>query len=161
MARLALARALPAALLAGAGTTALAGGFLQLSFVPAAIGGLPGPVVAEAVGGVGLIVGVLLGLSAIRRDEGPVPSVPAHVAFSQRSNKPLVAPPRGAPMKPARAEDPLDAQIREVTRRINRAGVMLGTGQLSDAAYKKYVEALKKQRGDLEAMRHDRDARRA
>lgn len=47
----------------------------------------------------------------------------------------------------------IDDQIRDLTKRINKAGVMLATGQLSQQGYLAYVEDLKSQRGKLEAAR--------
>lgn len=58
---------------------------------------------------------------------------------------------RVAPIKEDIAN--IDGQIRDLTRRINKAGVMLATGQLSQQGYLAYVEDLKAQRAKLEAQR--------
>ena len=47
----------------------------------------------------------------------------------------------------------ITAEIRELTRAINKAGVMLATGQISSQGYAQYVEELKQQRGVLERDR--------
>lgn len=54
----------------------------------------------------------------------------------------------------------IDSKIREVTREINKAGVMLATGKLSRDGYSQYVDDLKKQRGDLEAAKIDLEMKR-
>lgn len=58
---------------------------------------------------------------------------------------------RVAPVKDDMAH--VDTEIRELTRKINKAGVMLATGQLSQQGYLAYVEDLKRQRGKLEVVR--------
>lgn len=156
MSHLAWGRASLAVFLVGAGGTALAAGFLGLSFVPASVAGVSGPAAADVLGGVLLLLGVVVGTRAWVKDEAPAPSIPAHVAFSRRQEQPLVAPevkkPQPRAAKPAGLIE-IDEQIREVTKKINRASVMLATGKLSDAGYVRYVDALKAQRGSLESER--------
>lgn len=159
MARLVPARAFLAALFLGAGSAALGSGFLGIAAVPARIGPVPGAVVFEVAGGVLLILGLVVAMRAFEKPDGPLPSVPAHVAFTQRQVQPLVAPPRPAPRvaKPASPASEIDEQIRECTRKINRAAVMLATGKLSNEGYARYVETLKKERGQLERERVKRE----
>lgn len=107
----------------------------------------------------------LLGLTIAftgRRGPQPEASIPAHIAFASRTAQDLVPAPRAARPATARPQvtDPhlvalqgIDEQIRDITRRINKAGVMLATGKLSGDAYTKYVNELKRQRGALEADR--------
>jgi hypothetical protein len=133
---------------------------------------------AVAVAGVlALAVGFVLFGRAFQPPPSPAPSIPAHVAFSQRASvdpmalpqreavasKPVAklsgtAPALGTPRPTAAtaADDP-DEQIRELTRRINRAGVMLATGKLSGEGYAKYVEDLKRQRSQIEASKAHRE----
>lgn len=149
-------RAWLAALLISAGGAALAGGFLGLAFVPPSIAGFSGPVVADIAGGVLLLVGLIVATRAWAKDEAPAPSIPAHVAFSRRQEQPMVVPDIKKPTPRATKHAGLieiDDQIREVTKKINRASVMLATGKLSDAGYTRYVDALKTQRGSLESER--------
>ena len=122
------------------------------------------PAATAFVGGVMFaFVGIVL--AAIRRHEPqPEASIPAHVAFTSRTVQELEPIPRVArepavSKRPA-SDDPhalaivgIDAQVRELTKRINKASVMLATGKLSGDAYKKYVDELKLQRGALEADR--------
>jgi hypothetical protein len=84
------------------------------------------------------------------------------VAFTSRSAQAIEIPSTDASAKappPVSRESDLDAQIRELTRKINRAGVMLATGKLSEKGYTKYVDDLKRQRGILEADRVHREWR--
>lgn len=107
----------------------------------------------------------LLGFATMvtgRKKPQPEASIPAHIAFSSKMDGELAPPPRVARPAQARAEitDPhlialqsIDEEIRDLTRRINKAAVMLATGKLSGDAYTKYVDELKRQRGALEADR--------
>lgn len=115
-----------------------------------------------AVGGLVLLLsGALVLVFTFRPQPEPPATVPAYVAFSQKMPKPqLVPPPPARPPRPARAATVLsadaagiDAEIRELTRKINKAGVLLATGQLSQQGYLAYVEDLKRTRGRLEAER--------
>ena len=47
----------------------------------------------------------------------------------------------------------IDEEIKELTRKISKAGVMLATGQISQQGYASFVDELKKERGRLEAQR--------
>lgn len=63
-------------------------------------------------------------------------------------------PPAQQRVGPSRTDiDGISAQISELTKKINKAGVMLATGQLSQEGYLAYVDDLKRQRGNLEAAR--------
>lgn len=105
--------------------------------------------------------------------------VPAHVAFNSRMNAPSIVPSGFASPAPMMANGErassrldlpaaptqkrvapgrtdladIDVQIRELTRQIGKAGVMLATGQLSQQGYLAYVDDLKRRRGNLEAAR--------
>lgn len=145
-----------------------------------AVAGLSGAAWAVLGGVVLLLTGLLLALFAFRPQEEPLDMMPAHLAFSTRmvvapsALEPALAPvpapapgPRAAPQAPARAayaQAPLprpsapmppglDEEIRELTRQISRAGVLLATGQLSDQGYAQYVGDLKRRRAELEARR--------
>jgi hypothetical protein len=148
-------------LLGAAGAALLVAGLMRAPFLGAAGGPATGPVAADVVGGVLLFVGLLVSLSQTR-PRGPPVSVPAHVAFNSRApQRPIVPPLRAEPVAreatPAddhhRALAKLDEEIRAVTKRINKASVMLATGKLSNEGYKSYVEELKRQRGELEVSR--------
>lgn len=152
---------------------------MRYPFLEIARVGSVGPFLAIAGGLLLCVFGVILVLMP-GRVEGPAPSVPAHVAFNQKAAvRPLsesLLPPRPvpaaasatapalpphkplAPVPPTpRNREPslaqLDDEIQELTRKINKAGVMLATGQLSTQGYQHYVGDLKKQRGKLEATR--------
>lgn len=125
------------------------------------------------------LAGVLVILFTFRGEPEEPAVVPAHVAFHSRmSIEPVVPgsllarpapaaispPPRRLPapqpttqgrVAPPVREDlaAIDGQIRELTRQISKAGVMLATGQLSQGGYLEYVEDIKRQRGKLEAQR--------
>jgi hypothetical protein len=148
--------------MAAAGGASLGLGFFRPWVLPPTVLGLSGPALAASLGLALLFPGVVLSVFSIRRAPEPAPIVPAHVAFVTRTPRPLPMPER--PAMPARrasapkpAEDPamakLDEEIRELTRQINKAGILLATGQLSRQGYASYVEDLKKKRGDLEASR--------
>lgn len=158
------------------GVASLAAGVMRPAFLEGGFLGTPYWVLALTCGLVLAIAGSMILLFMIRRVEEAKPHVPAHVAFAQRMHVPaLLPPPAPPPARPAPASAPrlpaptpapqqrlappradivsLDTQIRELTRQINKAGVMLATGQLSQGGYLAYVEDLKKQRGSLEAQR--------
>lgn len=63
--------------------------------------------------------------------------------------------PKPAASAPVSRTSTLDEQIRELTRQISKAGVMLATGQLSQEGYRHYVSELKVRKGKLEAARID------
>lgn len=147
------------------GTVALSVGLARASFVPD-VASLPGWSVATISGFVLVLGGIMVAIFSFRTVHEPAPMRSATDAFNSRTAQPLpepLPPPRRAePVVPAapRALDArqtalarLDEEIRELTRRINKAGVMLATGQLSDEGYAQYVEELKRQRGALEASR--------
>lgn len=129
--------------------------------------GTPGWLLVTASGGALLGVGLIAwGLARRQRPEAG-PEVSATQAFSRRmaaraddvlahqAVRPVpagVAPGAGEPERVR-----LDERIRELTRRINRAGVLLATGQLSHEGYARYVEDLKRERGELEASRVQRE----
>jgi hypothetical protein len=146
----------------GMGGTSLGLGLFQPAILPGTLLGLPAAAVAVSVGLALLLPGVLLSLFSIRRVPQAASVVPAHVAFVTRTPRPAALPER--PVLPARraptrkpeeqaAMTRLDDEIRELTRHINRAGVLLATGQLSHQGYASYVADLKKRRGDLEVSR--------
>jgi hypothetical protein len=159
--------------LAGLGAAAFGGGLVWR--IPVQLGGIP----LEPVPVAGALL-MLLGLSTsavhLRRPDEPEPAVPAHVAFlaprGTRAESPPSAPgaspakaaavahaPPAAPvareaLPPAADAAPtLDEEIRDLTKQINRAGVMLATGRLSDEGYRQAVRDLKQRRGRLEADR--------
>lgn len=148
-------------LLASLGTFGVAAGLARAAFIPD-VGGVEGWMLATGVGFAFLVVGAIQVAFSLRADEVETGIVPATVAFNSRTAQPL---PPSEPRRVARpaakpASDPrgqalhrLDEEIRDVTRRINKAGVMLATGQLSDDGYAKYVDELKHERGQLEARR--------
>ncbi|MEA3201679.1 MAG: hypothetical protein QOE90_3107 [Thermoplasmata archaeon] len=83
----------------------------------------------------------------------PAPA-PARASAPRRPPAGATAAAASAAPAPAVAPTPgLDEQIRELTRRISKAGVMLATGQISQQGYASYVDDLKRQRGALEAKR--------
>lgn len=165
MSRLSLGHVLSAAALGTAGAGFLVAGLARAPALPASVWYVDGGTFASVVGGVLLAGAGLLLVFSVKRDPEPAPSVPAHVAFASKPiHRPLEAPepaPRAAPrttLAPELAD--LDHRIREVTREINKAGVMLATGKLSREGYVQYVEDLKRQRGDLEAAKLSREMRR-
>lgn len=119
------------------------------------------------VGMLGVLVlsfGLATLLLGLRRPEPELSIPPAHVTFYQQTKRDIPIP--EISYKPAAAMDELepmgaddfelhrlDVQIRDVTRKINKATVMLGTGKLSDEGFKRYVEDLKSERANLEAAR--------
>lgn len=139
--------------------------------------GSPYWVLALVAGAVLALAGGLVLVFTFRGEEEVLTTVPAHVAFRQRMTVEEVVPPPApragtgalssssarlpSPELPAQrrvapARDDLaslDAQIRDLTKKISKAGVMLATGQLSQQGYLAYVEDLKRQRGKLEASR--------
>lgn len=159
------------------GAVSLVAGFFRPALLEGALMGTPLWTLAITCGLVLTITGGMILLFTMQKREEPQPQVLAHVAFAQRMvapsivPRPVPAPPRQAPApSAARLPQPssvaqqrvapprndltsLDAQIRGLTRQINKAGVMLATGQLSQGGYLAYVEDLKKQRGSLEAQR--------
>ena len=126
---------------------------------------LPGVSVPLAAAGGFLLVagGALLAVLSFRQAPEPVAVVPAEVAFVTRTARPILVPDRVvlpaarrvATRRPEEQEamTRLDDEIRDLTRQINKAGVMLATGQISHQGYASYVGDLKKRRGDLEASR--------
>lgn len=149
--------------LTGIGGFALTLGLLRSPALGLLIPGAVGQALAVLVGGILLSIGILVTLLSIRPTPEPVTVVPAHVAFASRA--PRVEPmpekihipyrhaaSRRRPEEQA-AMTRLDEQIRDLTRRINKAGVMLATGQISHHGYASYVDDLKKQKGALEANR--------
>lgn len=146
-------------LMALAGGVSLLAGLLHAPVFPQSVAGMPGWTAATLAGFLLGLTGVLLAIFSIPRHEPPAPAVPAHVAFTQKKSRaPLPMLDRVTPTspmrQPARTDASLvniEAEIRDITRRINRAGVMLATGQLSDQGYAQYVSELKQRRGNLEA----------
>ena len=165
MPRLSLGHVVSAAVLGTAGVGLLLAGSMGASALPASVWNVDGGAFAGVVGGVLLAGAGLLLLFSVKRDPEPAPSVPAHVAFTSRPiHRPLEAPEPVPHARPARVVAPeladLDRKIREVTREINKAGVMLATGKLSREGYAQYVDDLKRQRGDLEAAKLGSELRR-
>lgn len=152
--------------LAALGASSLAVGALAPGALPAHVLAMPGPTLALVVGGVLVVGGLLVMALAYRRVEPELTIVPAHVAFSSKSHareEEVPLPARRAARAPTAVPPEiasLDAQIREITREINKAGVMLATGKLSRDGYAQYVDDLKRQRGDLEAARIDIELKR-
>lgn len=162
--------------LATLGGVSLTLGLVRVPFLATSVGGLPAYGLASLAGVVFLLSGTLFMVFSVRTPEVEAEILPAHVAFMSRSNaavqeelRQLAATPKPKPTttpaaaavaaKPVQVDpeqvamDRLNREIRELTRAINKAGVMLATGQLSDGGYAQYVEELKKQRGTLEADR--------
>jgi len=160
------------------GALALAAGIMRPAWLQAGFAGTPIWALVIAGGGVLSIVGAVTLVLSLRRVEEPEPEVPAHVAFASRMVIPDAVPglpssarstgasagaatrlPTPAPVQQRRLPPPrpdlakIDVEIRELTKKINKAGVMLATGQLSQQGYLAYVEDLKRQRGMLEAQR--------
>jgi hypothetical protein len=145
-----------------AGAASLTTGLLHVP-LPSILS-LSGASFAVICGFVLLLGGLLIALFAFQRREHEVDVVPAEVAFASRmaSTTPVLAlatqarhvtPPRAPPAPRDARIAPLDAEIRELTRKISKAGVMLATGQISKQGYVSFVDDLKKQRGELEARR--------
>lgn len=162
-------------LVASLGVLIVSVGLARAAFIPDVFG-VEGWIVATTEGFALLFAGIAATLVALAREEDPAPLRTATEAFHARMQsdfemlnaappRPIGAPPPmraaglGAPiMTPSMQRlDPalfrLDEEIRDITRRINKAGVKLATGQLSDEGYAQYVEELKRQRGQLEAQR--------
>ena len=147
----------------GIGGISLGLGLLRAAVVPATVLGTSGPALAGGVGFTLVTGGVILSLFSLRRAPEPPAIVPAHVAFVTRTPRPIPIPDKPAappaPRAPVRkpeedaAVTQLDDEIRDLTRQINKAGILLATGQISRQGYASYVEDLKKKRGDLEASR--------
>ena len=150
--------------LAAAGALLLALGLLRSPLLPPGLGGgITGPAAATVVGFVLAMAGAILSIFTFRHVPEQAPVTPAHVAFMTRTPRPIDAPervhmpPRIAPRPRSSKEQAtmtrIDDEIRDLTRKINKAGVMLATGQISHQGYAQYVDDLKKQRGALEANR--------
>ena len=156
------------------GAAALALGVFRIGPLEGAFLGTPLWAIALTAGSVLALAGVLVVVFTYRKEEESPEVVPAHVAFHTRmSAAPLVPPgpaPRPAAVAPAGPRLPapepvaqrrvapprtdlasLDVQIRELSKKINQAGVKLATGQLSQQGYLAYVEDLKRERAKLEA----------
>lgn len=150
--------------LTGCGACALSLGLLRSPFLPTSVFGAPGAGLVSAAGFLLLVAGLVVSLFSFRSAPEQLSIVPAHVAFRTRAPRAISSPEKVAlpAARPrVRSREPgaeavvnrLDDEIRELTRRINKAGVMLATGQISHQGYASYVEELKKQRGELEAKR--------
>ncbi|HUR68082.1 MAG TPA: hypothetical protein VM370_02465 [Candidatus Thermoplasmatota archaeon] len=100
------------------------------------------------------IVPHLAGLPRAAADSPPAPAPAAASVPAAAARLPAPAPVHQQRLAP-RSDDlaAMDAQIRELTKKINKAGVMLATGQLSQQGYLAYVEDMKRQRAKLEAQR--------
>lgn len=149
---------------AGLGGFGMTLGLLRSPLLPPHLGSAPAHALTSVAGFLLLVGGMLLAVFTFRHVPEPAPVIPAHVAFMSRQAQPIAAPERVAVRRkpaPSRARtakeqatmSKLDEEIRELTRKINKAGVMLATGQISHQGYASYVEELKKQRGALEASR--------
>ncbi|GEM_PF-4360578 len=157
-----------------AGTASLCAGLLHAPWLPSSFLTLTGASLASIVGFVLLLGGLLMALFHFQTPEETIQVVPAEIAFATRmttptpsalhSPAPIPAAPRLRPSPvevraapPAAPRDSrisgIDEEIRELTRRINKAGVMLATGQISKQGYASFVDELKQQRGALEAKR--------
>jgi hypothetical protein len=158
-----------------AGASSLMAGLLQASWLPRKFLTLTGSSLATICGFVLLLGGFLIALFAFQRREEAPDVVPAEVAFASRmtmtgpvvsiASAPHVASASmgiatrhraSAPAPPPARDErlaPLDTEIRELTRKISKAGVMLATGQISKQGYVSFVDELKRQRGTLEAKR--------
>lgn len=163
-------QAMTGMVVAALGLIALAAGLSRSPLHPDVLT-LPGWQAATIEGFVLLTAGLFVSAFSFGKVPDPVPSVTATVAFASRhvaATEPILeraarTPPPIAEVRPERPVQPMDPQalalfrldeeIRDLTRRINKAGVMLATGQLSEEGYAHYVEDLKKQRGSLEASR--------
>jgi hypothetical protein len=161
------------------GVGLLGAGALHPSFLSGEFLDTPYWVLALTAGPILTLAGAMTLLFTFQKTEEAAPEVPAHIAFNSRMtiSSPIsaalataaaspAAPRPSASRLPAPASQAhqrlgapkedmtvLDAQIRDLTRKINKAGVMLATGQLSQQGYLAYVEDLKRQRGKLEVTR--------
>ena len=149
--------------LTGIGGLALSLALMRSPLFPEAVVGASGHALGSGAGLGILVAGVILTIFSFRPSIEQAPIVPAHVAFASRTPRPIDMPervclptPRAASSRaPAdeAAVSRLDDEIRDLTRQISKAGVMLATGQISHQGYASYVSELKKRRGDLEASR--------
>lgn len=167
MTQLSIGHVLTGATLASVGATGLVAGAMGSAALPAAILRIPGGTFAMTVGGVLLGGGLLVLAFSRKKAPEPEPTVLAHVAFASRQHAapeeppPQVARPRRASaLSQAPPVSQIDLQIREVTKEINKAGVMLATGKLSRDGYVQYVDDLKRQRSELEAAKMDVEMQR-
>lgn len=152
------------------GTALVRPGFLQTY-----LAGTPLWALALAGGGALALVGGTTLFLSLRQTEEARPEIPAHVAFNSKMRIPdefealmpcrtamstnrarLLSPAvpqqrRVPPLRPDLAK--LDVEIRDLTKKISKAGVLLATGQLSQQGYLAYVDDLKRTRGSLEAQR--------
>lgn len=169
MVKLSAGHVLTGAVLGSVGAALFVAGLLRAGFVDVMIFTVPGSTLAMTVGGVMLAGAGLVLAASIRPDLGPEPSVPAHLAFISKPIAHEVEPPELVhPKRRVEAHGTLppevlklDTRIRDITREINKAGVMLATGKLSREAFVQYVDDLKKQRGDLEATKIDLELHRS
>jgi hypothetical protein len=148
--------------------TLLAGGFVvwaaltRADAFPPKMGPLSMVFVLEVIGATLGACGLVVIVGGLRKRDEPEASIPAHVAFLNRNSTPLVAPPKNVKANERYVPDldphqralmRVDTEIRELTKRINKAGVMLATGKLSREGYAAYVDELKRQRSNLETDR--------
>ncbi|HLE97562.1 MAG TPA: hypothetical protein VI997_09350 [Candidatus Thermoplasmatota archaeon] len=124
-------------------------------FAPAAVGGA----------GLALMGATIVAKSLLYRPPPPAPRA-AHLTFYERARHAVPPPsakdPRpvqlaASPSRPPTDEErhmaELDREIRDVSRQIDKAKVMYGTGKLSREGYVAYVRDLEAKRGTLEAKR--------
>ncbi|MHB8606555.1 MAG: hypothetical protein ACYDCK_15035 [Thermoplasmatota archaeon] len=120
--------------------------------------------VALGSGAFFLFAGAVWVTSRLTYKEPARVAVAAHVSFSQKMHHelpppelpPALAESRLAPLAPpptAGIIEDIDVQIRELNKQVNRAAVLFATNQLSEDAYKRRVEALKKKRAELETRK--------
>ncbi|HET6405027.1 MAG TPA: hypothetical protein VFH78_10295 [Candidatus Thermoplasmatota archaeon] len=160
------------------GVALMAAGIARPAFASGSFLATPAWAFLLTAGGVLGVAGAVILVLATRVQPEEPDIVPAHVAFQSRMSvqplTPMPTPAGGrmvseerarprlqapaAPIQrrvgPSREDiDGMSAQIQELTKKINKAGVMLATGQLSQEGYLAYVDDLKRQRGNLEAAK--------
>lgn len=121
---------------------------------------------AAYLAGALLVMGSALAFARALRREPAEPAPPrADLTFGGSVRHDVPAPlrnaharaPKATAVESLSAEEielhRLEEEIKDLNRRINRAGVMLGTGRLSNEGYARYIAELREKRGELEAER--------
>ncbi|HVL48209.1 MAG TPA: hypothetical protein VM889_06610 [Candidatus Thermoplasmatota archaeon] len=120
-----------------------------------------------ATGSVIVLMGLVLMAKSLKPPPPPAKVVRADLAFEKSNTHEIPVPNtkgRGRVLKKGQRQEGfvalsendmeihrLEETIRDLNKKISRASVMLGTGKLSPEGYARYVDDLKKKRGELEA----------